>query len=118
MDFPSRLLERLSDPDFGLDGVWSLQTAELKKANSADEIELNKWWALTAQNWKCPSCGKGKRAIARKSETGILLAKLVSHHDHADEIHREFHREIGESAAVRKQLSEHIKKLARFPCAL
>lgn len=106
-------LDKLNHPDFGLDGVWSLQTTELMKVHSAEKIELNKWWALTAQNWTCPSCGNGKRKIARKSENGILLAKLVSHHDHVAEIHHELRQEIGEVAAAEKALKEHIKRLAR-----
>ena len=111
----------LDDPDFGLDGVWSGLTHSLMTTYSTDKIELNKWWALTPQNWKCPSCERTKRQIARLNSSGIVLAKLVSHHDHIKEYIREFEREIersGGTFAFQKQLREHLEKLAHgfFTC--
>lgn len=78
----AEILNALSDPDFGLDGRWSPQTKKLIKTLGATELELNKWWALTKQNWICPSCKKSKAQLVRLHKSGRLIAKLVSHHDH------------------------------------
>jgi rubredoxin len=79
------LRELFDHPDFGLDGSWSSKTQQLIAKFGAESLELNKWWALTPQNWKCPSCDLPKQNLARLSKSRTLIAKLVSHHDHATE---------------------------------
>lgn len=112
----TELQEHLGHPDFGLDGIWSVLTKTLLKKFSARQIELNKWWALTPQSWRCPSCDRQKEEIARLSDNGILLAKLVSHHDHAKEFVERYFSDLvakgTESESDRKQ-REYLKKLAK-----
>lgn len=79
------IIAALDHPDFGLDGKWSSQTRSLIAKFGAQELELNKWWAFTPQNWKCPSCGRPKWELVKLSGSKCLVAKLVSHHDHANE---------------------------------
>ncbi len=109
------LRDKFGDPDFGLDGIWSDQTRQLISEFGNCEIELNKFWALTPQNWNCPSCRRSKREVARLSNDGILLAKLVSHHDHAEGVAKLFfaekyrHGDLGDGSIVRR---DYLKKFA------
>jgi rubredoxin len=81
----TEIIAALDHPDFGLDGKWSSQTKSLMAQFGAQTLELNKWWAFTPQNWKCPSCNRPKRELVKLSGSKCLVAKLVSHHDHANE---------------------------------
>lgn len=115
-----QILKKLSDPDFGLDGVWSSQSLAIKKHHGAENIELNKWWALTSQNWKCPCCSKPKKEIARTNASGTLIAKLVSHHDHIcdlDETQFTISNANVPSRKENSELREYLKRLANgFLC--
>ncbi len=118
------VIEALDHHDFGLDGKWSSQTKLLVAQLGAQKLELNKWWAFTPQNWKCPSCNKPKRELVRLSGSKCLVAKLVSHHDHTNEL-VESHAPVvwlpdGSREPTAYALREHLKGLAkgfltRFP---
>lgn len=82
----NEVIAALDNPVLGLDGKWSSQTKSLMAQLGAQKLELNKWWALTRQNWTCPSCKKPKRELAKLSRSKCLIAKLVSHHDHSNEL--------------------------------
>ena len=99
-------------PDFGLDGCWSPQTTALLKAKKTKSLELNKWWALTPQNWVCPVCSLPKKDLARVGKESNLIAKLVSHHDHiVEEVAKALDSEI--HSADGDALKEYTKKFAR-----
>lgn len=90
----------------------------------AEKLELNKWWALTPQNWTCPSCKKPKQELVKLSQSGCLIAKLASHHDHANKL-VDAHAPIvwlpdGTREPIAHAFREHLKKMAkgfltRFP---
>lgn len=66
------------------DGRWSPLTRALKERFGVEKLDLNMDWAATWQRWECPCCGRQKAEIARVSGDGVLLCKLVWHHDHID----------------------------------
>jgi rubredoxin len=118
------IIAALDHPEFGLDGKWSSQTKYLLAQHGTFNLELNKWWAVTPQNWRCPSCDRSKLELAKLSRTKCLVAKLVSHHDHANErVEAQapvVWKENGSREPIAYALREHLKRLAmgiltRFP---
>jgi rubredoxin len=79
-------LERDRDRLMQVDGVMSFQTKALVQTHEATSVEMTSWWARTPQRWVCPGCGRDKSQIARRSESGVLLCKLVEHHDHMKDL--------------------------------
>jgi rubredoxin len=78
------------------DGFWSPTTQSLVERLNATGIELNQWWAMLKPDWKCPCCGRGKDEIAHKTASGVLIAKVVDHHDHfGNFINRTFRERLG-----------------------
>lgn len=78
------------------DGYWSSTTERLVERLSATGIELNEGWAMLKPDWTCPCCGRSKELIAHKNASGILIAKVVNHHDHfIDFINEEFRKQLG-----------------------
>ncbi|NYZ13376.1 hypothetical protein HL658_12515 [Azospirillum sp. RWY-5-1] len=78
------------------DGYWSTTTEALVKRLNATGLELNQWWAMLKPDWKCPCCGRSKDAIAHKNASGVLIAKVVDHHDHfGNFINRAFREQLG-----------------------
>ena len=91
-----------------------VQTKKLMMSHRSAEIELNKWWAMTPQNWKCPCCERSKIEIVCTNASKILIAKLVSHHDHIGDIIHQFSNEIEKFHAevtVQNALRIHLKNL-------
>jgi rubredoxin len=116
---------RLNDDDMSAyfpdyDGRWSRQTSEAMKKLGASGLELNANWALTRRIWSCPGCGRSKPEIFRKSESGILLAKLDLHHDHLwEEANRKPVEVLGPEWKERVRGGETIRDLVtRFNDAL
>lgn len=79
-------LERDHDRWMQVDGVMSHQTKALVEKHQATGIEMTGWWARTPPRWVCSGCGREKPQIARRSESGVLLCKLVEHHDHMKDL--------------------------------
>ncbi|TWB39004.1 hypothetical protein [Nitrospirillum viridazoti] len=78
------------------DGYWSITTENIVSKLDAQGVELNYNWASLPQNWKCPCCNREKKEIAYKNSSGILIAKVASHHDHfIDFINRSFVQSLG-----------------------
>lgn len=83
-DFASMTDDAVSDHVLArmLDGRWSRLTRALQARFGVEKLELNSDWASTWQQWECPCCRRAKEQIARVSAEGVLLCKLVWHHDH------------------------------------
>jgi rubredoxin len=78
------------------DGFWSSTTQNLVKRLNATGVELNQWWAMLKPDWQCPCCGRSKSEIAHKNASGVLIAKIVDHHDHFSAfINRAFREQLG-----------------------
>ncbi len=110
------LQARFGHPDFGLDGVWSKQTKRLAELLGACQIELDKWWAMTPQNWQCPCCERHKHVIVVLGSNNTLIAKLESHHDHIGESVDDFlttFLKMPKEEVVRLPVRNHVKLLAR-----
>lgn len=92
------------------DGRWSPLTRSLLRRFEVAKLDLNTHWAATWQRWKCPCCDREKAAIARVSSDGVLLCKLVSHHDHLGDFVKTLMPPLSRSEAdndqhVRRQLA-------------
>lgn len=67
-----------------LDGLWAAQTREIYDQLACKAVNLSPLWLLTPQNWRCPICERGKKKILREAG-GVLLGRIVEHHDHIDQ---------------------------------
>jgi rubredoxin len=76
------------------DGVWSEKTKEIRRKLGDLAIDIDRGWAFTPQNWICPCCHRGKRDIARVTDSGFILCSLHSHHDHTVDYAKELFEEI------------------------
>jgi rubredoxin len=79
-----------------LDGIMSPLSRELAVRFNVciEAIDMTLAWACTPREWTCPACGRGKRDIARLTDKGKLMCRLVEHHDHmADLVEAEFERQ-------------------------
>lgn len=79
-----------------LDGIMSPLSRELAERFNVltTDIDMTFAWACTSMDWICPACLRGKRDIARLTEKGKLMCRLVEHHDHmADLVEAEFERQ-------------------------
>jgi rubredoxin len=72
-----------------LDGVDSVTSKAIMAIHGQHSFEMNSHWILSAQDWVCPCCRRGKVAISRKGAKDQILAKLVIHHDHMGEVIQE-----------------------------
>jgi rubredoxin len=80
------------------DGSWSKAMEELALHLNATGLELNQWWAMLKPDWTCPCYRRPKNQIAHKNATGVLIAKVVDHHDHfINYINRTFREQLGRS---------------------
>lgn len=69
-----------------LDGVESANGRAMIERHGQRPFEMNSHWILSAQNWICPCCQRGKVDVSRLGSKGQILAKLVIHHDHMGEV--------------------------------
>jgi rubredoxin len=79
-----------------LDGIMSPLSRELAERYNVrtEAIDMTLAWACTPKDWTCPGCRRGKRDIARLTDKGKLMCRLVEHHDHmADLVEAEFERQ-------------------------
>lgn len=77
------------------DGPWSRTIIQAARQLGAIGVEVNEPWAAVPPDWTCPCCGRAKADIVHLSN-GILIAKLVEHHDHfTSYINRVFVRTLG-----------------------
>lgn len=97
-----KLFECIARGDF-LDGIMSPLSRELAQRFNVgtDAIDMTLAWAWTPIDWVCPACRRGKRDIARLTEKGKLMCRLVEHHDHmADLVEAEFERQCKEHGTI------------------
>jgi rubredoxin len=90
-----KLFDRVASGAY-LDGIMSPLSRELaERFNvSTEAIDMTLAWACTPKEWTCPACRRGKRDIARLTDKGKLMCRLVEHHDHmADLVEAEFERQ-------------------------
>lgn len=64
------------------DGTWSASTKAALARFGTKLLDLNENWASTPPNWQCPGCERRKPEIFRLLDNGVLLGRLVEHHDH------------------------------------
>lgn len=64
------------------DGTWSASTKAGLTRFGTKLLDLDENWASTSPNWQCPGCGRRKPQIFRLLDNGVLLGRLVEHHDH------------------------------------
>lgn len=79
-----------------VDGRWSHLTRSLMRGLQASKLDLNSHWASTWQGWECPCCQRPKASIARVTADGVLLCKLVWHHDHLGDFAKTLLRPVKE----------------------
>ena len=103
----------VAESSIGLDGKWSTQTKVLLKNTKAKLLQLNKWWALTPQDWVCSCCKRTKPQIAR-STSDKLIANLVAHHDHIEEFYKEFSSELKSKCENEQYFKNVLEILKRF----
>lgn len=99
---PQKLFECVARGDC-LDGIMSPLSCELARRFNVgtDAIDMTLAWAWTPMDWTCPACRRGKRDIARLTEKGKLMCRLVEHHDHmADLVEAEFERQCKEHRKI------------------
>lgn len=53
-------------------------------------FEMNSNWIGSPQGWACPCCKRSKVQISRVGKKGQILAKLVIHHDHMEDVLEEY----------------------------
>lgn len=66
----------------GRDGAWSTATKAALARYKTSLLDLDDNWASTSPTWQCPGCERRKPEIFRLLNNGVLLARLVEHHDH------------------------------------
>jgi rubredoxin len=102
-----RLVQAIQDGLItSLDGVDSNLSKSLMKIHGLDQFEMNSNWILTAQDWLCPCCKRGKIEISRRGNKNQILAKLVVHHDHMGEVMQEAFQNALKSAATKVEQQE------------
>ncbi|NJR80850.1 hypothetical protein [Sphingomonas corticis] len=79
-----------------VDGRWSHLTRSLMQKLQASKLDLNSHWASTWQGWECPCCQRANASIARVTADGVLLCKLVWHHDHLGDFAKTLLRPVKE----------------------
>jgi len=97
-----KLFDYVAQGDF-LDGIMSPLSRELAQRFDVgtDAIDMTLAWAWTPIDWACPACRRGKRDIARLTEKGKLMCRLVEHYDHmADLVEAEFERQCKEHGTI------------------
>ena len=95
-----------------IDGIMSPLTQRLLIKLGATGVDMSEYWIRTPQNWICPACGRSKEELARKNSHNQLMCKLVSHHDHMQDLLLERFRSISASLAkvVADEVAERFAK--------
>ncbi len=89
-----------------LDGVESPMTRKIQAYHAVSEFETNDNWLGSDQEWKCPGCSRDKFQISRIGKQGQILAKLVVHHDHMEDLLEEtFHSTFASLGADEAQVT-------------
>ncbi len=95
---------------FGLDSEYSPTMLGLRARFGAKGVHVNRWWVMTAVDWRCPACGRSKPEIVTLDRHDYLTGHLHRHHDHMENLVKgRFHEE-----AVKRKVVVADEVAARF----
>lgn len=78
----------------GLDSEYSPAMSTLVARFGAKGVHINRWWVMTAVDWRCPACGRSKPEIVKLDRHLYLTGQLHEHHDHMkDLVRKRFYQE-------------------------
>ncbi|MBJ6801503.1 hypothetical protein [Geomonas propionica] len=89
-----------------LDGIMSPLTQRLLLKLGATGVDMTEYWIRTPQHWTCPACDRNKEQLVRKNSHNQLMCKLVSHHDHMQDLLLERFRST--SASLSKVVADEV----------
>lgn len=113
-ELPDLVSDQKALQDFGaLDGMWAPQTQEAYDQLGCTSANFSPLWLMTPQSWRCPVCERGKQNILRNAG-GVLLGRIVEHHDHIDQFLEDAVRTTAKKLGV--QASEDINRHINHRC--